>query len=136
MTWSKSKLHQLQKSGKIRGFKMTEPVKQKAKITSEGCKEVQWMRWNLQLWCDEKGLTLDEEYRFCPDRKFRFDFCIQSLKIGIEYEGLNSEKSGHTTLKGFTKDTEKYNLAQSLGWNVIRVTVLNYKKILQELEKI
>ncbi len=35
---------------------------------------------------------MDKEYRFHPDRKWRFDFALPDKMIGIEYEGLNSEK--------------------------------------------
>jgi very-short-patch-repair endonuclease len=98
------------------------------------CKEVSWIHWQLKYWCEEKGYTLEKEYRFSK-RRFRFDFALPEFKIGIEYDGLNSEKSGHTTLLGFTKDTEKINLAISLGWKVLRFTCINYKQVLQEVGK-
>lgn len=69
------------------------------------------------------------EYQFAQKRKFRFDLAIPDLKIGIEYEGVISEKSGHTTIKGFTKDCQKYNLAVSLGWSVYRYTALNLNEL-------
>jgi len=46
-----------------------------------------------------------------------------------------SEKSRHTSISGYTKDTEKYNLAGSCGWQVRRFTALNYKDLLTELNK-
>jgi hypothetical protein len=73
------------------------------------------------------GINYVTEYRFHDVRQYRFDIAIPDKMIAIEYEGLNSEKSGHTTLKGYTKDTDKYNLAASLGWTVLRYTALNYK---------
>lgn len=99
------------------------------------CPEVQYIHWQLKYWCEEKGYTLKKEHQFAKPRKFRFDFAIEEEKIAIEYDGLNSEKSGHTTLVGFTSDTEKINLAISLGWRVLRFTVLNYESVLQEVEK-
>ncbi len=68
------------------------------------------------------------EHRF-SERRFRFDFAIPSKMIAVEYEGLMSEKSGHTTETGYTKDTDKYNLATKLGWQVYRFTILNYNTI-------
>jgi hypothetical protein len=59
-------------------------------------------------------------------RKFRFDWAIPSHKIAIEYEGLMSGKSRHTTVGGFSKDTTKYNLALAQGWRVYRYTALTY----------
>jgi len=115
---------------------LDEPVKKKKKVIKarNDCPEVVKMHWDLKYWCLEKGYTLEKEYRFSK-RRFRFDFAIPELMIGIEYHGLNSEKSGHTTLLGFTKDTKKFNLAVSLGWHVLAFTVLNYKTVLQEVEK-
>lgn len=104
-------------------------------FTKRASKEKDWMGWNLLYWCNEKAVTLEEEYRFMEDRRFRFDWAIPSLKIAIEYEGLFSEKSGHTTPKGYTKDADKYNSAQQLGWIVLRFTPLNYKNLLAELNK-
>lgn len=66
-------------------------------------------------------------------RKFRFDWAIPEKKIAIEYEGLMSAKSGHTTVGGFSKDTTKYNLATAQGWRVYRYTVLTYLNFEKDL---
>jgi len=73
------------------------------------------------------GYEWETEYTFSKSRMFRFDYAIPSLKIAVEYEGLMSGKSRHTTVTGYTTDTEKYNLATGLGWDVIRVTSINLK---------
>lgn len=99
------------------------------------CEQVRWMWSRLSWWAVAENVLVEREYRFHPVRRWRFDFAVPAWKVAIEYEGLNSEKSGHTTLNGYTSDTEKYNAATSLGWRVIRFTVKNYKKVLQELEK-
>ena len=67
------------------------------------------------------------EYRFHPDRKWRFDFAFPELKLAIEYEGLplQVEKSRHTTVTGFAGDCEKYSEAAILGWRIIRVNALS-----------
>jgi very-short-patch-repair endonuclease len=137
MKFNERMLKKLQQQGKIRGYNMP-AVGPSAKairkqIPAPSCREVEWLRWNLQYWCNAKALQLAEEHRFHPERKWRFDFALPSLKIGIEYEGLNSDKSRHTTMKGYTGDAEKYNAAQAAGWRIVRVTVLNYKTILQQL---
>lgn len=75
------------------------------------------------------------EHKFCDTRRFKFDWAIIDHKIGIEYEGLMSDKSRHTTISGFSKDTQKYNLAQSLGWRVLRYTALNYGSLEVDLKK-
>lgn len=91
------------------------------------------MAWNLAYWCNEHAVTLETEFYFAKPRQYRFDFCIKSLMIGIEYEGLFSEKSRHTTAKGYTGDADKYNLAQQLGYTVYRYTALNYENVLKQL---
>lgn len=68
------------------------------------------------------------EHRFHPTRKFRFDIAIPDMKLAIEYEGMmQTSKSRHTTIGGFTNDCTKYNLAQLLGWKVLRYTAKNYE---------
>lgn len=74
------------------------------------------------------------EYKFSESRKFRFDIAILDMKVGIEYEGLMSAKSRHTTMTGFTNDASKYNLAQIEGWKVLRYTALNYKQFVDDLK--
>ena len=113
------------------------------KIKKRPSKEVQWMHWQIFAWCKEQNLLFFSELQFHDFRKYRFDFAVTNnedhkkatFKIGIEYHGLNSKKSGHTTITGFTKDQDKARLAQSEGWKVLAFTVLDYKKIIQELDK-
>ncbi|HJT73949.1 MAG TPA: hypothetical protein VJ720_08025 [Chitinophaga sp.] len=113
------------------------PGKKKSKqLPNQMCEQAQWMWGQLSWWALDTGIPVVKEHRFHPDRKWRFDFAIPDKMIAIEYEGLNSDKSGHTTLSGYTKDTEKYNAAQALGWKVIRFTVKNYRTVLKELEKL
>lgn len=99
-------------------------------------KEKGWMGWNLMYWCQIRSVNLEQEFRFGANRRFRSDWFIPAYKVLIEYEGLFSDKSRHTTASGYSKDTEKYNLASSLGYTVLRYTALNYKTVLQDLNKI
>jgi len=71
-----------------------------------------------------KALKLEPEteYKFHPTRKWRFDYAFKNKMVAVEYEGIYSAKSRHTSLSGFTKDCEKYSEAAILGWKVIRVT--------------
>lgn len=90
------------------------------------------------------GKLAMNEYKFSEDRKFKFDFALPIEKIAIEYEGLglqtnksgNVDKSGHTTVTGYTSNCEKYNLATCLGWRVLRYTALNYKDLESDLMKL
>jgi len=77
-----------------------------------------------------------EELQFHHKRLFRFDWAIPELKIAIEYEGIFSKKSGHTTVTGYTKDCIKYNLAAIEGWKVLRYTAKNYENLSQDLKNL
>ena len=79
------------------------------------------------------GVKYESEYRFHPTRKWRFDWAIPEKRIGVEFEGIMSDKSRHTTVNGYTKDSEKYNAASKLGWVVLRYTVISYKKMTKDL---
>lgn len=80
--------------------------------------------------------NMDEEFQFDEFRKFRFDVVIPAYKVAIEYEGINSKKSRHTTHVGYTKDTEKYNLANQHGWIILRYTYMNYQDVMIDLFKV
>lgn len=136
--WTEKRVKELYQKGKIRGYKIhkkehKDPAVRKIKKRS---KEKDWISWNLSLWCNEHALTLEEEYRFHPERKFRIDWFIPALSIGIEYEGIFSEKSRHTNKVGYSKDTEKYNLAANNGITILRYTAMNFKQLLRDLDEI
>lgn len=90
----------------------------------------------IQDICRKNRFTVETEHRFDAVRRFRFDWAIMELKIAIEYEGLFSSKSRHTTISGYVSDCEKYNLAQLSGWKVLRYTASNYGQFIQDIEKI
>jgi hypothetical protein len=91
------------------------------------------MKMNLTL----LGYDFKSEHQFSRKRKFRLDIALLEYRIGIEYEGIfKSEKSRHITLGGYSKDTEKYNLAILEGWTVLRYTANTYKRMIPHLEYI
>jgi len=76
----------------------------------------------------EAGLPEPErEYRFHPDRKWRFDLCWPGGWVAIEVEGGVWIRGRHTRGSGFVKDCEKYNEAAILGWCVLRVPAIMIK---------
>ncbi|HWB62142.1 MAG TPA: hypothetical protein VG603_01435 [Chitinophagales bacterium] len=81
-----------------------------------------------------EAIEVQEEYLFHPSRKWRFDFAIPEKKIAIEYEGVMGGKSRHTTITGYSGDTEKYNEAAKLGWKVLRYTKLTYRELINDLK--
>jgi very-short-patch-repair endonuclease len=68
----------------------------------------------------ELGVEVEQEYRFHPTRKWRFDVAIPAEKIGMEIEGGIYTRGRHVRPKGFKADMEKYNQATKLGWSVYR----------------
>ena len=66
-------------------------------------------------------LPFEEEVRFHPTRKWRFDFTV-GKRIAVEVEGGIWRGGRHQTGKGFTADIEKYNQATLDGWRVFRFT--------------
>ena len=75
------------------------------------------LAWLLNDW--------EKEYKFAPKKRWRFDYALPDKKLAVEYEGVNADKSRHTSLKGYTGDCKKYNTAALLGWTVLRYTVLS-----------
>jgi|SRR6185312_1602190 len=98
--------------------------------------------WNLVVIAKEYGLTLETEYRFNPERRWRADWALfgtangKEVNILVEFEGIFSEKSRHTTEIGYSKDTDKYRSAAILGWTVLRYTQLNYGSMGSDLRTI
>lgn len=136
MRFTEKQLRDKKKNGRIRGYQVAKQRRDHKGgnvIPKQKPAAILWLDLNLQYWCNDRALTLDcaangGEHRFDTQRKFRFDYAIQSIKVAVEFEGgIFMQKSGHNTAKHYTKDTEKYNLALQLGWMVIRVTAMNYK---------
>lgn len=121
---------------KLNGHLFQEDPPKKKPKGQDGAKTKGWIELNLQAWCGANGLTLEHEFRFYENRKWRADWCIKELKVLIEYEGLGFKKTGHTTSEGFTANTEKYNQATAMGYRLFRYTYLNYKSIINDLNKL
>ena len=76
------------------------------------------------LHCRIDKLTPTAEYKFHPDRKWRFDFAFIPEKLAVEIEGgvWLGKNGGHTSGTGYTNNLEKYNEAVMLGWKILRFT--------------
>ena len=75
------------------------------------------------------GCQVVAEHKFHDTRKWRIDFAIIDLKIGIEIEGGVWSGGAHTRGKGFIEDMEKYNAAVTFGWVILRFTPQDLNKI-------
>jgi hypothetical protein len=105
------------------------PVTKKTAIKRTEARGLKEIKLILQL----MKVDFVSEYKFHETRMWRFDIAIPSIKVAIEYEGIMSRKSRHTTVTGYTKDCEKYNAATIAGWRVLRYNAINYKSLGDDL---
>lgn len=75
----------------------------------------------LEAQLDIARIPYDREYRFHPERRWRFDFAWPSMKMAVEIEG-GSFTGGHKRGKAYESDCDKHNEATRLGWQVYRFT--------------
>jgi len=99
-------------------------------------KEKAFIQAEVEAWCANLNTPLETEYHFHGVRRWRFDWAAPDMFIAWEYEGLMARKSRHTTIKGYSGDTEKYNEAARLGWKVFRYTALTYENIVNDLKEL
>lgn len=73
--------------------------------------------------------AVEEEYRFHPTRKWRFDFFLPHHNVAIEYEGFMTKGAnvGHASISGIMRDVAKYNEAQAMGIRVFRASAENIR---------
>lgn len=70
----------------------------------------------------------ESEYRFHPDRRWRFDLAWPAAMVACEVEGGiwmqtdTGRGKGHAHPERFTGDCEKYSEAAICGWRLIRAT--------------
>lgn len=135
-------LEKLQKLGKIRGFQKQElkPVKVDVggrvvtKVWGTKDERKDWIAMNFLMWCNSQAITMEEEYRFHGERKWRFDWAAPSIKLAVEFEGGIFDPNGdHRSVKGISRDVEKYNTAAAIGWRIIRLHAKNYRQLTEIL---
>jgi hypothetical protein len=75
----------------------------------------------MLLWRANSGPTLEEEYHFCPVRKWRADFFHRPTLTLIEIEGGMWSGGRHQKGFGFSADAVKYNVASYMGFRLFRL---------------
>lgn len=147
--WKLSDVEEKLQKGRIQGYVMKDHKKQPLKEPSgkivskhftQRSKEKDFIAWCLWDFAQRHGVLLYQEYKFAEEegRRFRFDWCIPDPRfmIAVEYDGgILDRNSGHTSVRGMQRDMIKGNLAQSLGYKVLRFSVLDYKTLPQALKK-
>ena len=69
----------------------------------------------LRIHLKELGVETVPEYRFHPERRWRFDLASLEHRIGFECNGHFAGKHG----TGWSEESEKLNTAQMMGWRVL-----------------
>lgn len=64
----------------------------------------------------------EREYRFHPERKWRFDLAWPGLMLAAEVDGGAWVGGRHATGRGIEADSEKVSTAVAMGWRVLRFT--------------
>lgn len=64
----------------------------------------------------------ERNFRFSPPRRWKFDFAWPGAKVALEVEGGTWISGRHSRGKGYEQDAEKYNMAATQGWMVLRAT--------------
>lgn len=90
----------------------------------------------VELVRNELNVDCRREFRFHPQRRWRFDYALPKCLVAVEVEGGVWTRGRHVNPKGFLRDMEKYNTATLMGWSVLRVTPqdLYTEKTLQMLK--
>jgi very-short-patch-repair endonuclease len=83
----------------------------------------------------QRKIKFEAEYRFNPDRRWRFDYAIIEHKIAIEIEGGCWIRGRHSRGVGMVADMEKYNTATILGWKILRYTPQNISLAMLDIER-
>ena len=69
------------------------------------------------------GLPVPEQQvRFHPTRRWRFDFAWSAARLAVEVDGGTWTGGRHVSGRGFEADCCKLNEATILGWRVLRFT--------------
>jgi very-short-patch-repair endonuclease len=69
----------------------------------------------------DAGLVVRLEFRFHPERKWRFDLALLDCRIALEIDGGAWIQGRHHRPAGRDADNEKSREAQRLGWMIARV---------------
>jgi very-short-patch-repair endonuclease len=77
-----------------------------------------------------------EEHKFHEVRRWKFDFAYVLSMVAIEIEGGVFTRGRHTRGAGYLADCEKYNMAQEMGWIVLRYAPnkIDFEQIKRVLE--
>jgi len=69
----------------------------------------------------QEGLpSVETEFKFHPERRWRFDFAWPYFKLALEVDGGIWIRGGHNRGAQMLKTWEKENTAVVMGWRILR----------------
>lgn len=114
------------------GWQLIAPSQSSAKGTSNSGPSDLALQW-LYAWTILKYPEPVAEYRFDPDRQWRFDFAWVESCVACEIHGGIWSQGRHTRGDGFAGDREKVARAQELGWLVYEVTNVKDARLMDRI---
>lgn len=107
---------------KAPGYERREPLTPAAKEWRKADQKKMEERF-LAWWKAIGGPDLAREYRFCPGRDFRADFCHLESKVIIEIDGAYYRPGGgaHNSAGKAQYELERNKIAWELGYEVRRL---------------
>lgn len=83
------------------------------------------MKYSTEIvlkWFEGHGLIAVPEYKFCPTRRWRFDFAFLDAQVALECQGGLFTNGRHSRGASLLKEHEKLNTAAAMGWRVLFTT--------------
>ncbi len=78
---------------------------------------------NLDFQLRAVGLNPKRQYKFHPERRYKVDFAFPEHRLIVEVNGgVWMPKSGHNSGVGITRDYQKSNVAQLMGYTYLQFT--------------
>lgn len=69
---------------------------------------------------ENNGYAVELEYRFHPERRWRFDLALPAYKLALEVDGGLFVRGRHSRGAGIEKTHEKENAAATMGWRILK----------------
>lgn len=93
----------------------------------------------LTAWCRAHDLPdPEEEFRFHPTRRWRWDYCWPERMLAVEVDGGLFIQGRHSQGAGRERDLEKHAEGIAMGWRVLVVSprMVNDGRLLAWLERL
>ena len=87
---------------------------------------VRKMNVPFDYWWRDTPYTPMAEYKFHPERRWRFDYAFPAQRLAVEFDG--GQWVAHGGRHNRDTDREKLNTAAAMGWRVLRFSNQQWEK--------